>query len=494
MFAHMFRVSIGSIIITTLAACLVVIGCSDLQGPHAGGTGSTHSVLAGKAGLKGPLDTELLRALTESSQGEGPTYFMLPRSDELHKIPQDPHNPLTVKKVQLGKLLYHETALGVSNVRPEGRGTYGCASCHFAQAGFMANVPQGIAEGGSGFGLAGEGRTFLAQYDSPAGYPDCQPIRTPSVLNTAYQELMLWNGQFGGIGDNLGTESKWTPGTPLESNFLGLSGLETQAHGGLLAHRMVDVGLSRINGIPRYRQTFRNAFQSDLDPINRLNVALAIAAFERTVLAHEAPFQKWLRGNKTAMSDSQKRGGILFFGKAGCVSCHTGPALSSMTFYALGMNDLDGAYDLTRVNLAPFGGTIPDDKRKGRGGFTGRSDDEYKFKTPQLYNLIDSPFYGHGASFATVREVVEYKKSAIPQNARVPIERLSPQFRSLDLTLQEVDDLVNFLEGALYDDRLSRYLPGALPSGNCFPVNDTQAQLDLDCRPHRAPNVRPPQS
>jgi cytochrome c peroxidase len=168
------------------------------------------------------------------------------------------------------------------------------------------------------------------------------------------------------------------------------------------------------SSIPRYQQIYSLAFPGDPAPINRLNTALAIAAFERTILASEAPFQKWLRGNKTSMTDEQKRGAIIFFGKANCVSCHTGPALNSMTFYALGMNDLDGSCD-NRVNPTPFGGTIPEGVRKGRGGFTGHSEDMYKFKTPSLYNLADAPFYGHGSSFCTIYEVVglpEQRRSA----------------------------------------------------------------------------------
>jgi len=431
--------------------------------------------------LDNELDTELDEILLVVSGGDGRSFFMLPSSNQFEAIPQDPKNQLTRHKARLGELLYHETALGVMNVRPEGRETYACASCHFAEAGFMANLPQGMGEGGWGFGVVGEARGFQPQYDSNPDMPDCQPIRTPTVLNSAYQELMLWNGQFGGIGDNLGTEDKWTAGTPLESNFLGMHGVETQAHGGLMAHRMKDVELSRIHSIARYRTMFRLAFPGDPTPINRLNVALAIAAYERTVLANDAPFQDWLRGKKNAMTQAGKRGAILFFGKAGCVSCHTGPALNSMTFYALGMNDLDGAWDMARVNLDPFGGTVPDATRKGRGGFTGRAEDEYKFKTPQLYNLVDSPFYGHGASFATVREVVEYKNAAIAQNAIVPTGQLASQFQELALSPREMVDLVAFLENALYDPRLLRYVPNKLPSGNCLPVNDEQARLDLGC-------------
>jgi cytochrome c peroxidase len=426
------------------------------------------------------LDRELRAALLAHSGEEGLEYFRLPRHNEMDKIPQDPKNPLTHDKVKLGRFLYHETALAVNNLRPEGREAYSCASCHHAQGGFMANLPQGMGEGASGFGTSGEGRVFDADYDSAPDAPDCQPIRTPTAMNTAYQELMLWNGQFGGVGDNVGTEDQWTEGTPKESNRLGLHGLETQAHAGLAVHRMGDVELSRVAEIPRYRAMFRKVFPDDPEPINRLNAALAIAAYERTLLPDEAPFQLWLRGKRDAMTPAQKHGAIVFFGKGECATCHTGPALNSMTFHALGMNDLDGACD-SPVNLGPFGGSVPDDVRQGRGGFTKRLEDMYKFKTPQLYNLMNSPFLGHGASFPGVRAVVEYKNAGVPENAMVPPEAIAPEFHPLGLAPREVDDLVAFIEEALYDANLERYLPSHVPSGNCFPTNDPQSQIDLGC-------------
>jgi cytochrome c peroxidase len=428
-----------------------------------------------------PLDQVLLQTLTARAPRGDVARYRLPDSHQLGRIPQDPENRLTPAKVELGRLLFHETALGVNNVRPEGLETYSCASCHHAQGGFAANVPQGMAEGGLGFGITGEGRTPAPGYDSNPDSPDCQPIRTPSTMNSAYQPLMLWNGQFGGVGDNVGTEAQWAVGTPLESNRLGLHGLETQAHAGLVVHRMGSVELSRVASLPEYADRFARAFPGDHDPITRTNVALAIAAYERTLLANHSPFQRWLRGDVDAMTDTQKQGGAVFFGKGGCVSCHDGPALSSMSFYALGMYDLDGCVDMARVDMRPFGGTIPEATRQGRGGFTQRPEDMYKFKTPQLYNLADSPFYGHGASFASVREVVEYKNAAVPQNPHVPASQLAARFVPLGLSPEEIDDLVVFLEEALYDPDLDRYEPAALPSGNCFPSNDPQAQLDLGC-------------
>ena len=201
--------------------------------------------------------------------------------------------------------------------------------------------------------------------------------------------------------------------------------------------------------------------------------ALAIAAFERTLLANQSPFQEWLKGNTSAMTDREKEGAVLFFGKAECVSCHTGPALNSMAFYALGMGDLegDGVFDYD-----------PEDRaHKGRGGFTGVPEDDYKFKVPQLYNMALSPFYGHGASIRDIRELVQYKNQAVSQNPKVPTEQLADRFQPLGLTDEEVDLIAEFLESGLKDDNLTRYVPNDLPSGLCFPNADAISSSDLNC-------------
>jgi cytochrome c peroxidase len=147
-----------------------------------------------------------------------------------------------------------------------------------------------------------------------------------------------------------------------------------------------------------------------------------------------------------------------------------------MEFKAIGMGDLDDCPD--EVFKTP-GDAV---EHLGRGGFTGNSDDLYKFKVPQLYNLKDSPFYGHGATFSDIRSVVEYKNQGEAQNAEIPADRLDDSFIPLGLNTTEVDAITAFLTSALYDPDLRRYEPEVLPSGQCFPNADETSSFDLGCQ------------
>ncbi len=398
------------------------------------------------------------------------TSLILPLESNFSAIPSDPNNPITQAKVDLGRFLFHETGLAKNPKMEEGMHMYSCASCHHVDAGFQSGIRQGIGEGGLGFGINGEGRHKDPQYSDED--LDVQPIRTPSALNVAYQDVMLWNGQFGATGTNEGTEASWTVGTPKENNNFGFQGVETQVIAGIDVHRLM-IDAEEIIASP-YKAMFDAAFPNDPpeERYTKVNAALAVAAYERTLLANQSPFQHWLKGDRSAMSDDEIEGALVFFNEGKCYSCHSGPGLNSMTFHALGMNDLTMESINTVVDLAT---------KKGRGGFTGNPEDDYKFKTPQLYNLKDVNFYGHGASFESLREVVEYKNNALPENLEVPSNKLSPLFTPLNLNEGQIDKLVLFLENALYDPNLYRYVPEELPTGSCFPNADYMSVEELGC-------------
>lgn len=417
------------------------------------------------------LQYSLEEVIANASPTGDPDYFRFPNATQLDRIPQDRKNPLTVAKIELGKQLYHDTGLGIRPMKQAQEYTYSCASCHHVSAGFQAGRRQGIGEGGIGFGVRGEARDIHPEYTSEE--IDVQPIRTPSALNVAYQRVMLWNGQFGAVGPNERTENRWTPETPLAVNNLGYEGVESQAIAGLLVHRM-DVDSSWVVGMG-YQHLFDDAFPS-WEPIRRYSreaAGLAIAAYERTLLAQDAPFQRWLAGESQAMSEKEIKGAILFFDKGRCVTCHTGPALSKEGFNALGMNDLDGP--------GIYGEGVDQNTHLGRGGFTGQPSDNYKFKVPQLYNLKDSPFFGHGGNFESVRSVIAYKNAAVAENPIVPAEALDKHFEPLGLSEEEIEAISVFIEDGLHDPNLLRHVPDYVLSGFCFPNADQRSKEDLGC-------------
>ena len=421
--------------------------------------------------LQSNIEAELQFNLENASNGVGPSYYILPDSDDFSRIPQDPLNPITAEKVALGRLLVHETALGGNPKMDAMNGQYTCASCHPVASGFFAGKRQGIGEGGIGFGIKGEGRRFNSEM--PLDSVDIQAIRPPTLLNLAYQDVMLWNGQFGGTGTNAGTEAQWGN---IPENAEGFQGIEVQAMQGQLEHRLkID---EEFVDTYNYRQLFDNAFPNvpSAERYTRKTGALAIASFNRTLMANQAPWQEYLKGDSQALSDKEIRGANVFFGKGLCYECHNGPALKDQSFHAFGMGDFDGTPEAMVLPTIDFEAV-----KKGRGAFTQNADDNYKFKTPTLYNLAEAGALGHGGTFTTVREVVEYKNEGNKQSSDVPDGQLAEQFGNINLTASEIDDLTAFLENSLRDPDLQRYVPTTINSGNCFPNNADQSRDDLGC-------------
>jgi cytochrome c peroxidase len=411
--------------------------------------------------------------ITLLAETGGAPHYLLPNAQDLPNLPQSAKNPLTPEKVQLGKMLFHETALSFVS-KNDRNGSWSCASCHFSAAGFQDQRVQSIADGGAGDGSA---RHILTE-TTPHSQLDAPNLRSPSILNLGYQHNVLWNGMSGGVGDNLNYPTRWDKTKPHGFNHLGLDGVETQAIIALGAHRQTHdhmlydsatEPLSVLNNYPEYLLLFSKAFPDQ--EINRETIGLAIAAYERTVLSTQAPFQRFLKGDKTALNAEELQGAQLFFGKAQCATCHTGPALNQENYYALGLKDMEVEF-----------GPAPDEAtRKGRGGFTGVKADEYKFKVPQLYNLKNATSLGHGGSFqsrdeqSAVEQIIRYKLKGQPENPEVPATQLAPEFTGMakvNFTEAEIQALVGFIENGLYDPNLSRYEPTQLPSGQRIINND----------------------
>ena len=416
----------------------------------------------------------LERLLNLRSPTGNSSAYVMPESDDFANIPnQDPKNPLNKAKVELGRMLFFETGIGLTPKYPVSKQAYSCSSCHVPEKGFTAGRFQGIADGAIGFGEHGEGREKSPLYHGSE--VDAQGARPLPTINLAFVTNALWAGTFGSFGTNVGTEYAWHQDTLVEINFKGLEGLEANNMRALIVHRqMMDKAIADSLG---YTEMFDAAFP-EIPVSERYSIkttAFAIAAYFRTIYTNQAPFQRWLKGDKTAMNDAEIRGATLFFGKAGCYRCHNSPSLNAMQFEAV------GARNLYQSGFVVFRTDVTDKRNFGRGGFTGKAEDMHKFKVPQLYNLKDVGFYFHGASKRSLREVVEYFNIGIPEDPDLQPSQVSTRFHPLNLTATEVDDLVEFLENGLFDPNLNRYKPGFVMSGNCFPNNDPQSKLDLGC-------------
>lgn len=414
--------------------------------------------------------TSLQELLIKRSNGKGLEFFILPDSDNFDKIPQDTSNVLTHVKVKLGMFLFFDPAISFNPKCIAASRTFSCASCHFPEAGFQAGIRQSIAGGGRGHGFLRHKHPLCDSSEV-----DVQLLRTPSIVNCAYQEAQLWSGKMGCCGPNTGSDSLWAKGSFLELNGLKMQGVETQARVALEAHgfRMSPPLIMNTEYGSLFDSAFKNV-RSDLI-YRRFSMAKAIAAYERTVLTNQAPFQKWLRGDTNALSKNQIYGASLFFDKAQCDKCHTGPALNSMSFHALGFDDMTCADIIMKKDA-------PDDATLGRAGFTRLEKDKFKFKVPQLYNLKQIEFLGHGGNFCNIEEIVRYKNEAKSQNPNVDPKYLSPDFKPLHLNNKEIKAIVDFIENGLYDPNLKRYEPDNVPSGFCFPNADLASRIQLQCK------------
>lgn len=416
-------------------------------------------------------DMALQRALRASSPTNDELYYSLPTEGELHLIPQDLRNELTPEKVELGKLLFYETGFARAAEKTSGMGTYSCSSCHIPEAGFRANQPQGVADGGIGYGINGSTRLRNPEYQESE--LDVQSARPLSLINVAYVTNTFWNGSLGSEGPNEDTQDVWDLREDTRRNSLGYDGIETVNFEGLFTHRIL------IDSISVDQLGYKQAFDEVFDNIGTQNRysnftgSLALSAYIRSITSYEAPFQQWLKGEKGAMTQEMKNGALLFFGKANCYACHYEPNLGSQEFHVLGVKDM--------YQRPSFNTSSTDRRNLGRGGFTLREEDYYKFKVPGLYNVGDSPFYFHGASKNSLEEVIDYKSQAQSENVNISQELISDKFRPLDLTVREKEDLITFIRYGLRDPDLLRYKPESVLSGQCFPNADSKSIRDIGC-------------
>jgi cytochrome c peroxidase len=287
--------------------------------------------------------------------------------------PED--NPTTDAKVTLGKMLYMDPRFSLT-------GTVSCNSCH------------NVMEGGD------DSRTVSMGVHGKTGGRNA-----PTVWNSAFHSVQFWDGRAALLED----QAKGPVTNPVE---MGMSEIEQ--------------AMDRVRAIPGYKPYFEAAFGKDSLTVD--NAAKAVAAFERTLITPDSAYDKYVKGDKKAMSAQQIRG-METFESAGCASCHSGAAFNGpkmpygQGFYAkfptFTDNDYDKKYDLSAD--------------KGREAVTANAADAHMFRVQTLRNITDTAPYFHNGSVNDLSEAVRVM-------AKTQLNK--------DLSDKEVDDIVAFL-GAL---------------------------------------------
>lgn len=299
------------------------------------------------------------------------------------RTPDD--NPTTAEKVELGKQLYFDKRLSADN-------SVSCASCHDPAKGWS----NGEATAAGIDGLRG-GRS------------------APTVLNTAYQQFQFWDGRAGSLEE----QALGPIANPIEMNL------------------PVEEAVKRIAAIEGYARQFQQVFG---EPVNQDNLAKAIAAFERTVLSGNAPYDRFKAGDEDALSAEAQKGMKLFFGKARCSSCHSGANFTDNGFHNIGVS-----FD-------------KDERDDGREVISKLEGDRGAFKTPTLRDIARSAPYMHDGSLATLEDVVEYYNKG-----GTPNDYLDEEIFPLKLSDEQKKALVTFLTEGLASDDYPMVEPPELP-------------------------------
>jgi len=352
----------------------------------------------------------------------------------LPPVPIPADNPQTPEKIALGDRLFDDK-------RFSSTGQVACNTCHDPKKAFTDSplrTSEGIKKGGKA--LTGT-------------------RNAPTVLNAVYFETMFWDGRSASLED----QSQHPFVNPVEM------GLKDYQH-----------IMKIVRSDPEYAKAFQQVFGKKGRDITMKEVQQAIAAFERTKVAGDSPFDRYFYGGDSkALTDAQKRGFDLFVNKGRCVSCHvieqTQALFTDNRFHnvGVGINDIQqevpqlaGAFLQAKATLAEVDVKVLSDKRTSElGRFAISRDFEGlgAFKTPTLRNVAVTPPYMHDGSQATLKDVVvHYNNGGVTKEGDPVNDFLSGGIRPLDLTDQEVDDLVSFME-ALTSPEFAGLPSGARP-------------------------------
>jgi len=349
----------------------------------------------------------------------------------LPPVPIPADNLQTPEKIALGKKLFDDK-------RFSSTGQVACATCHDEKKAFTDSplrTSEGIKKGGK---------------------PLTGTRNAPTVVNAAYYATQFWDGRSPSLED----QSQHPFVNPVEM--------------GLKNHQPI---LKIVRSDPAYVGAFEQVFGKKGAQVTMTEVKQAIAAFERTQVAGDSPFDRfYFAGDEKALTEQQKRGFVLFVNKGRCVSCHvveqTTALFTDNRFHniGVGINDIQkdvpelaGAFLQAKATLAEVDVKVLGDKRTselGRLAVTRDFEGLGAFKTSTLRNIAVTPPYMHDGSLKTLRDVVvHYNNGGVTKEGDPVNDFLSGGIRPLSLTEAEIDDLVAFLE-ALTSPQFA-----SLPSG-----------------------------
>jgi len=235
-------------------------------------------------------------------------------------------NPSTAAKTELGKLLFWDPILG-------GEKDMACATCHHPDFGYTdgLDLPIGV----NGLGLGPDRIENAAGLNLPNGEVERVPRNAPTILNSAY------NGFANASTFNpMNSPHFWDGRTSsLEEQSTKPPTSRSEMRGDAYADSLTfDSIIYRLKEIPEYVQLFDNCFtETGIDAVNFENYQKAIASFERSIVAINSPYDKYISGDLTAITEQQKHGLLIFNGKGNCTSCHSGPAFNDGSFHSIGI-------------------------------------------------------------------------------------------------------------------------------------------------------------
>ncbi len=321
-------------------------------------------------------------------------------------------------RVELGRLLFWDPILS-------GDQDVACASCHLPQFGYADGLARSIGVGGVG---AGPGREV--------GYTGIVPRNAPTVLNTAWNgitELGVFDPELAPMFWDIRTQSLANQALePIRSQQ------EMRGNNFTIEEMEAEV-LSRLNTNSEYQDRFLTAFGSN--EINLNMVGSALADFQTTLIANNAPFDRWMRGDTNAMSTTQILG-MQEFVTTGCAQCHSGPLFSDFETHVLGVPEAAGL-------------DTPDN-----------GDGDFGFRTPSLRQLRFTAPYFHGGQRGTLNDVIDfYDNPGRSENPNVPTNSLDADFRNLPNINRQRANLIEQFLNALSDDEFDRSHPDSVPSG-----------------------------